>query len=70
MEELIIKENETRQKLVSVINESGLPAFALENMLKDLFEQVQKEKERQLQEAYEVVQQRKEQEKSKKKEEK
>ena len=51
MEELIIKETEFKQELVNAINNSGLPAFMLEPMLKDIYEQVQREKERQYQEA-------------------
>ena len=69
MEDLIIRENETRQKLVNDINESNLPAFALENMLKDILEQVQREKEKQLQQAYAVAEKRELDKKGKKKEE-
>lgn len=40
MEEIIIKEREFKEKLVKLINESGLPAFAIKPTLKEMFEQV------------------------------
>lgn len=39
MDELIIKEREFKEKLVQVINESGLPAFIIKPILKEIFEQ-------------------------------
>ena len=61
MEELIVKEQETREKLVAVINESNLPAFVLEPIVKDLFEQISKLKAEQ----YETALQHKEEKKAK-----
>lgn len=40
MDELIIKEREFKEKLVQVINESGLPAFTIKHILKEMVEQV------------------------------
>lgn len=40
MEEIIIKEREIKEKLVELINSSGLPAFMLKSMIKDLYDQL------------------------------
>lgn len=40
MDELIIKEREFKEKLVQVINESGLLACMVKPTLKEMFEQV------------------------------
>lgn len=40
MEELIIKERETREKLVELVNNSQLPAILLKPMFKDMLEQL------------------------------
>ena len=40
MEELILKERETRVKLVELINTSNLPAFILKPIFKDMLEQL------------------------------
>ena len=40
MEELILKERETREKLVDIINKSGLPAVMLKPILKEILEQI------------------------------
>ena len=40
MEELILKERETREKLVDIINKSGLPAIMLKPILKEILEQI------------------------------
>lgn len=40
MEELILKERETREKIVQTINESGLPAIMLRSIFKDVLEQL------------------------------
>lgn len=65
MEDLIIKENEFRQELVNAINNSELPAFILEPMIKDIYEQIQREKERQYQEAVKAKEEQKKEEKKK-----
>lgn len=39
MDELIIKEREFKEKMVQVINESGLPACIIKPTLKEMFEQ-------------------------------
>lgn len=63
MEELIIKVHEFKQELVNSINSSGLPAFALEPILKDIYEQIQKEDNRQYKEAIQTKEQKKEEKK-------
>lgn len=40
MEELIIKERETREKLVELVNNSQLPAILLKPMFKEMLEQL------------------------------
>ena len=51
MEDLIILAHEFKQELVNTINNSGLPAFVLEPIIKDIYEQILKEDNRQYQEA-------------------
>ena len=63
MEDLIIRESETRQKLADTINNSNLPAFILEPMIKDIYEQVTKIKEQQYNEAKASLEQKKEKKK-------
>ena len=41
MEELILKEREVREKVVEIINNSGLPAFMLKTIIKDLYDQLE-----------------------------
>lgn len=40
MEEVIIKNGEFKQKLVGLINESGLPAFILKPTFKEIYDQL------------------------------
>jgi len=40
MEELIIKERELRENIVQEINNSGLPAFILKPIFKEIYEQL------------------------------
>lgn len=40
MEEVILKEREIREKIVELMNTSGLPAFMLKTIIKDLYEQL------------------------------
>ena len=40
MDKVILKERETREKIVQVINESELPAFILKPIFKDILEQI------------------------------
>lgn len=68
MDELIIIEEETRQKLVETINDSHLPAFALEAMIREIHEQLLKEKARQLNEALQKREQLQQDKEKKKKE--
>ena len=55
MEELIIKEHETRENLVKLINECGLPAFLLKSMIKEVYEQLEIIAQQQYTQAQEVV---------------
>lgn len=40
MEELILKNEEFKEKIVQDINESQLPAFILKPIIKDIYEQI------------------------------
>ena len=40
MDKVILKERETREKIVQIINESELPAFILKPIFKDILEQI------------------------------
>lgn len=55
MDELIVKERETRENLVKLINESGLPAFAIKPILKEIFEQLNLLEQQQYEIAYKQV---------------
>lgn len=67
MEDLIVKERETRDNIAQVINNSNLPAFILKPMIKELYEQLVILEQRQLEEAKKVKEQKeKEQEENKK----
>ena len=59
MEEIIMKERETKEKIVDVINQSNLPAFILKPMIKDLFEQISQLEEQQYQEALKLKEEKK-----------
>lgn len=56
MEELIIKERETRGKIAGAINNSNLPAFILIAICKDLLKELEQEEQRQFNIAYETMQ--------------
>lgn len=51
MDEVILKEREVKEKIVETINTSGLPAFMLKTILKDLFEQLNVIEQQQYEEA-------------------
>ena len=51
MEEVIIKNGEFKQKLVGLINESGLPAFILKPTFKEIYDQLNVLEQQQYQEA-------------------
>ncbi len=40
MEEIIIKERETKEKIVELVNNSKLPAFILKPIFKDMYDQL------------------------------
>lgn len=65
MEDIIIKERETRENIVKAINESNLPAFILKPILRDMLEQI----ERLEQQQYEIAMQNKSKEEKEKEEE-
>ena len=67
MEDLIIQAHEIKQELVNTINNSGLPAFVLEPIIKDIYEQILKEDNRQYQEAIQTKEQKKEEQKKEEK---
>lgn len=41
MDELILKERETKESIVQIINTSGLPAMVIKPMLQDILKQVE-----------------------------
>lgn len=51
MEEVILKKREFDEKMVQLINESGLPAFILKPTFKELYEQLNVLEQQQYQEA-------------------
>lgn len=51
MEEVILKEREVREKVVEIINNSGLPAFMLKPIIKDLYDQLEVVEQQQYAEA-------------------
>lgn len=61
---LIIEE--TKEKIVKVINESGLPPFLLEPILKNLYDQISILKQRELEKSKQEYENRLNQEKEKK----
>ena len=60
MEELIIKEREFKEKIVQVINESGLSAFIIKPILKELLEQVMVLEQQQYEQAQDTIKKEKE----------
>lgn len=60
MEELIVKEREFREKLAQVVNESGLSAFIIKLILKELFEQVMVLEQQQYEQAQDTIKKEKE----------
>lgn len=51
MEEVILKKKEFEEKIVELVNESGLPAFILKPIIKDLFDQLNILDQQQLEQA-------------------
>ena len=60
MEELIVKEREFREKLAQVVNESGLSAFIIKPILKELLEQVMVLEQQQYEQAQDTIKKEKE----------
>lgn len=54
MEDLIIRERETKEKIVNLINGTQLPAFILKPIVKDLYEQLEILEQNQYKEALKV----------------
>lgn len=59
MEELIIKERKTKEALITIINESGLPALILKPILKELLEQIIMLEPQQYEQSRQVVENKK-----------
>lgn len=51
MDELILKEREFKENIVQMINSSGMPAFILKSIIKELFEQLNLLEQKQYEEA-------------------
>ena len=62
MEELIIKQEEFNKELAELINKSGLPAFIVEPILKDYYNQVVELKNQQYQQAIQITEEKKQKE--------
>lgn len=59
MEEIILKEREVREKIVETINNSGLPAFVLKNIIKELYDQLSNIEQQQYEEALKIKENKK-----------
>lgn len=53
MQNIILKERELREKLAEVVNDSGLPAFILKPIVKEMYEQLVNIEQQQYEEAIE-----------------
>lgn len=51
MDELILMEREFKENIVDMINASGMPAFILKSIIKELFEQLSLLEQKQYEEA-------------------
>lgn len=51
MDELILKEREFKENMVDMINASGMPAFILKNIIKELYDQLNIIEQQQYEEA-------------------
>ena len=51
MEQIILKEREIKENLVGIINSSGMPAFILKNIVKELYDQLNIIEQQQYEEA-------------------
>ncbi len=60
MEELILKNQEFKEKLAELINKSELPAFIIKNVLVEILAQVGKQEELQLNQAQTFIKKGKE----------
>jgi len=60
MQNIILKERELREKLAEVVNDSGLPAFILKPIVKEMYEQLINIEQQQYEEALESKEKRRE----------
>lgn len=51
MDELILKEREVKEKIIGIVNESGLPAVMLKPIIKDIYDQLNNIEEQQYKQA-------------------
>lgn len=54
MEEIILRERETKEKIMNAINESQLPAVLLKSILKEFLEQIVVLEQKQYEKAVEI----------------
>ena len=59
MEQIILKEREIKEKMVGLINNSGMPAFMLKNIIKELYDQLNIIEQQQYEEALKNKQEKK-----------
>ena len=69
MEELIFKNREVKENIVSIINNSGLPAFVLKSIIKDCLEQLNELENKEYQEAKQIIETKQQEENKEEKEE-
>lgn len=70
MEEVILKERETREKIAEVLNNSKIPAMCLKTILKDFLEVTEVLEQQQYQQAKKVIEQQEKSKEAKNKNEK
>ena len=66
MEEIIIKQRETKSKIIGIINEAKIPACMLTPILKDLYEEISSLEEQQYNIALQKQEEKKKKDKPKK----
>ena len=63
MEEIIVKKGEFEEKIVELINSSGLPAFIIKPIAKEIYEQCLIQEQNQYEQAKKKIEENKEKEK-------
>lgn len=69
MNELIVKNRDVKENIINIINTSGLPAFILKSIIKDIYEQIDGFEKQEYENALKEIEQSKQQEKQNEKNE-